>query len=93
MQYFYQPVSESGSFSNPEPREVRSARSRAELEEALDQWERAHHRVGSEPKDASLLVWVQRVPDAAMHVSRFLEPYPDKIATRGPRGGFRLTDA
>lgn len=83
MVYTYQELSESGSFAHPDPDAVRVARSHAELELALTRWEDAHARVGSDLADACLWVWVGRVP-------RELRMLPDMIATRGPRGGFRL---
>ena len=83
MIYTYQEVTESGSFASPEGTNVLYAKNRGTLEAALYFWKRAHEQVGTDPGQASLLIWVGYLADVT-------DAYPDYEAKSGPRGGFRM---
>lgn len=78
--YTAQTVSESGSFSCPSPTNVSHCAGLADLDWTLDHWEDQHSLVGSDPADASLIVWRGRL-------SNVQDLYPDFICRRGKRGG------
>jgi hypothetical protein len=79
MNYTYQLHTESGSFSAPEPTDVRHATSKAALRRALERWRDTVARYSDEP--TSLLVWHGTHSDIT-------DLYPSFEATLGKRGGF-----
>ena len=81
MKYTYQENSESCSFASPEGSDVGHATSLPGLRRALERWQDSHERVGSDEKDASLLVWKKA------HHDDVTDMYPDFILRPGPRGG------
>jgi len=78
MNYTYQEISESGSFSNPYPDDVKHAKNKTDLRLALARWEYSHYQAGSPEECASLWVCIGTYGDIE---------YPDFIVGRGPRGG------
>jgi hypothetical protein len=80
MNYTYQETSESGSFSQPWGNDVSHASSIKELRHALERWQDSHNRVGSDERDASLVVWKGTLEDVT-------DVYPEFILKPGPRGG------
>ena len=78
--YTIQTVSSSGSFASPEGHNVQHAWNRTDIKAALIDWEDEHWKVGAEPTDASLLVWVGEYYDVT-------DVYPDMEVHRGPKGG------
>ena len=81
--YTYQTVSESGSFGSPEGSDVEHARNKRDLRRALERWQDAHDRVGSDEQLASLIVWKGEFDDVT-------DVYPDFEVKPGPRGGARF---
>jgi hypothetical protein len=81
--YTYQTVSESGSFSTPEGSDVEHAQNKRDLCRALERWQDAHDRVGSDEQLASLIVWKGELDDVT-------DVYPDFEVRTGPRGGARF---
>jgi hypothetical protein len=82
MKYTIQLHTESGSFSAPDGKDVKHARSRAEIRGLLEQWVDTVTRYGDAP--CSALVWRGHLEDVT-------DVYPDAEATLGKRGGFHLT--
>lgn len=80
MNYTYQTISESGSFSDPSGTDVHHAANLAFLKWDLSNWIDSHDRVGASPSDACLMVWKGRHSDIT-------DVYPDFILRRGSRGG------
>ena len=80
MLYTLQTVSESGSFAQPDGTDVRYASNLRDLRWFLDSWMDDHDRVGSDSRDARLVVWKGRLPDVT-------DCYPDFELRPGPRGG------
>jgi hypothetical protein len=80
MKYTYQETSESGSFSNPAGSDVSHASSLPQLRRALERWQDSHGQVGSDEKDASLMVWKGELDDVT-------DVYPDFVLKSGVRGG------
>lgn len=79
--YTYQTHSESGSFGSPEG--VKFADSKDHLGFALEVWVDCHDQVGSNERDAYLLVWEGEHDDVT-------DLYPNMIVMLGPRGGIRF---
>lgn len=80
MNYTYQEISESGSFGHPMGDDVNHASNLRELSRALEHWQDAHDRVGSDPQLASLMVWKGTLDDVT-------DIYPEFELKPGPRGG------
>jgi len=80
MKYTIQTVSNSGSFAIPYGDDCMVVVGRDSVARALEAWERAHRRVGSDDADASILVWKGALNDVT-------DQYPDYEVKRGPRGG------
>lgn len=80
MRYTFQTVSESGSFAFPNGTDVRHASSLRDLRWFLDSWMDEHDRVGSDSRDAHLMVWRGHLEDVT-------DQYPDFELRLGPRGG------
>jgi len=83
MNYTYQTMSESGSFSSPEGTDVQHATSKRQLRNALERWQDTHSRVGSDECQASLLVWRGTHEDVT-------DMYPDLEVATGPKMGARF---
>lgn len=84
MNYTYQECSNSGSFSQPNGTKVNHATSKRQLVSALEYWQDSHSRVGSDERDASLLVWKGTLDDVT-------DVYPDFEVTSGLRMGAIFT--
>jgi len=84
MNYTYQECSNSGSFSPPNGTNVSHATSKRQLVRALEYWQAWHNRVGSDEREASLLVWEGTLDDVT-------DIYPDFEVKTGPRMGVTFT--
>lgn len=81
--YYYQCVTESGSFSNPMPDEYEIAKSKAELEVAFREWMREVRSVSSEK--VSLVVFKGK-PEGQYPC----DIYPDFVLENGVRDGIKV---
>jgi hypothetical protein len=80
MDYTYQKLTESGSFGNPEGTEVKYAKNKATLRDAMYKWGRAHEQMGTTDEYAYIYVWKGALDDVT-------DQYPDFKVRFGPHDG------
>jgi hypothetical protein len=79
--YTAQLHSDSGSFAHPEgTQSLRHANNLDNLTFFLENWAERHSRVGSDERDAYLVVWKGELKDVT-------DIYPDFVLKYGPRMG------